>query len=155
MIRTILCFICLVATPADDIFADPKGYWVEVIATAYSPFDEIDHWYHGTKGKDRWMTAGQRDVRKHHYGVAVPRDAQGTPRIPYGSKIWIPLDSGYLTKSYPRDRFFIADDTGGTITTKTRETGVIHIDLRYWQESWALKYGRQRFWVFIIPPVGG
>jgi len=151
MFRLCICLLVTAGLFGDDVFSDPRGYWVTVVATAYSPYDEIDHWYHATKGKDRWMTAGRRDVREHVYGIAVPRDAQGSPMIPYGSKIWVPPSSGYLAETYPVNRFFIADDTGGKITSRTRTTGVIHIDLRYHYESGALQYGTQQFSIFVIP----
>ena len=127
-----------------------EGYWVRAVVTAYSPHDAIDGEYHLTKGKDRWRTASMVDVREHVYGVAVPHDGSGRPLVPYGSRIFIPLGHGYLDESRADDRWFAADDTGGMITSRTRDTKVIHIDLRYRTEYSAKQFGRQEMDVYIL-----
>jgi hypothetical protein len=108
------------------------GDWVEVVATAYSPIDPIDGAYHATKGpRWRWITAdGLTDVRLEPYGVAVPNRG-GRPRWAYGTKLLIPIETGYLARTRPDDRVFEVDDTGGRISSLTRETGRVHIDLRF------------------------
>ena len=144
-----LRIIALVIFNLAVLAMEPAGYWVEAVVTAYSPHDEIDSDYHMTKGVDRWKTASMVDVRYEPYGIAVPHDGRGRPRIPYGSRIYVPMGEGYLDKSREGDRWFTADDTGGIITSRTLSTGVLHIDLRYRTEHSAKVFGRKRMQVFI------
>ena len=153
-----LVLICIVSAE-EEVYAGYVGRWENVVATAYSPHDGIDHHYHETKGdKWRWITAdGKTDVRKIPYGIAVPVliTARGNlrPILPFGTQIIIPAGQGYLDVSRPNDRIFKVDDTGnGKEYFKTRH-GMMHIDLRYMQTEWALKWGVKTIKVFIVTGV--
>jgi 3D (Asp-Asp-Asp) domain-containing protein len=90
------------------------------------------------------LTADGTDVRDEPYGIAVdPR------QIPYGTSVLIPAGNGYLDKSRPEDRVFLAYDTGGIIRRRTRSTGVIHIDLRFRRHNNAKKFGVKTITVWI------
>lgn len=119
----------------------PKGSWVKVIATGYSPHDQLDSAYRATKGDYRWKTATLTDVREQPYGVAVP-----FWRVKRGAAIYVPPGSGYVSRD---GCIFEADDTGGDIRDNTRRTGVTHIDLRFRTEASAKKYGKKTIWVFL------
>lgn len=119
----------------------PGGKWIKVIATGYSPHDELDSAYRETKGDYRWKTATLTDVRDQPYGVAVP-----FWRIGRGAAIYVPSGSGYVNN---QGRIFEADDTGGLIRGNTRETGIIHIDLRFRTTASAKKYGKRTIMVFV------
>lgn len=119
----------------------PKGKWIKVIATGYSPHDELDSAYRETKGDYRWMTATLTDVRDQPYGVAVP-----FWRIKRGAGVYVPPGAGYVAKD---GRIFEADDTGGDIRGNTRDTGITHIDLRFRTTASAKKYGRREIRIFV------
>lgn len=119
----------------------PKGRWVKVVATGYSPHDQLDSAYHATKGAWRWKTATLTDVRTKPYGIAVPFD-----RIPRGAAVYVPPGSGYVGAD---GHIFEADDTGKDIRANTGRTGTTHIDLRFKTEHSARRYGRRDLWVFV------
>jgi 3D (Asp-Asp-Asp) domain-containing protein len=134
--------------PGQEIYGGFIGHWVKVVATAYSPTDPIDSQYHETKGEWRWITAdGKTDVHNEPYGVAVPR-INKKPQWPYGTKIIVPVDAGYLPRRI--DRVFVADDTGSMITTNTHKTRTPHIDLRLRTPAAAEAYGKRKIRVFIV-----
>ncbi len=141
---------------------EPKGYWVTVRATAYSPHDALDGDYHHSKGdRWRWITAdGRTDVRSVPYGIAVPLLCGGRPIWPYATRVLIPAGQGYLDLSGgPADRTFAVDDCGSAIRRRSIATGILHIDLRFRHESSALAFGGSDGWrelrvfVFDPPPV--
>ena len=111
---------------------------VEAIVTAYCPCSYCCG--HRSVG----LTADGTDVRDEPYGVAVD-----PKQIPYGTSIFIPAGEGYLDKSRPDDRVFVADDTGGIIRRRTRSTGVIHIDLRFQRHINAQKFGVKTMTIWI------
>lgn len=117
--------------------------WIEINATAYSPFDEIDAGYH--KEHPSFNTADGTDWRKEPYGIAADSNS-----LPYGTKIYIPRGNGYLDESGPENRIFTVDDTGATVRNNTRKTGQVFIDLRYKTPYSALRYGRKSFYVYVI-----
>lgn len=138
-----------------------SGYWVTVDATAYTPTDPHDGSYHATKGVDRWMTAGRiSDVRKVPNNIAAPfragpdRVRNVTMFVDYRTKVLIPKGYGYLDRMRPEDRVFTVDDTGGTITKLTMQSGRVHLDLRFQSRSDAIKWagptGKRTIQVFVI-----
>jgi len=137
-----------VLKPGQEVYDGYIGRWVDVVATGYSPHDPIDGNYHATKGKWRWITAdGETNVLEEPYGIAVPH-TRGKPRWRYGTKMIVPVESGYL--STRTNRVFTVDDTGSTISRNTRNKGVVHIDLRFRTTGWAQKYGTHSIRVFIV-----
>jgi hypothetical protein len=131
------------------------GYWIEVVATAYSPQDPIDHHYRETKGERwRWITAdGRTDVRQVPYGVAVPLNGR-KPWLPFGTRLLIPVGDGYVDQSRP-DRVFRVDDVGnGKEYFKHDRDGRLHVDLRFKTHksaiAWAGPTGRRVLRVFVI-----
>ncbi|OPZ66128.1 MAG: hypothetical protein BWY85_00064 [Firmicutes bacterium ADurb.Bin506] len=144
------------------------GDWVEVVATAYSPVDPIDSAYHATKGERwRWITAdGRTDVREDPYGVAVPLSGR-RPRWAFGTKLLIPVETGYLARTRPDDRVFEVDDVGNGKEYYPTKGGKLHIDLRFKSHAsaiaWAGPAGYRTIKVFKIqgpapvrpPPVVG
>ncbi|CAK0748485.1 exported hypothetical protein [Azospirillaceae bacterium] len=154
----LLVLICL-ASSAEEIYAGYTGYWENVVATAYSPHDPIDGTYHASKGdRWRWITAdGKTDVREKPYGIAVPvsRTNAGNlkPLLPFGTKVIIPVGQGYLDNSKPNDRVFEVDDTGNGKEYFKHKNGMLHIDLRYMQHKWAIKWGEKQIKVFIVTGV--
>lgn len=137
-----------------DIYAGFTGYWVEAIATAYSPHDAIDGHHWSTKDH---VTANGTDWRETPYGIAVPYRAGRALMVRYGTRIVVPAETGYLAKTRPADRVFTADDTGGVISRRTVETGKPHIDLRFKSEasarSWVGPTGRRTIRVFVVTGV--
>lgn len=113
---------------------------VDVTATAYCPCKICC----GLRGVG--ITANGTDTRTTPYGIAADPD-----RIPYGSTIWIPTGEGYLDKSRPDDdaRQFTVDDTGGIIRRRTRQTGRVHLDLRFIQHRNAERFGVRRMTVYL------
>jgi 3D (Asp-Asp-Asp) domain-containing protein len=138
--------------PLIQVESEPKGRWVTVIATAYSPKDKIDSNHPHCKDD---FTASMTRISKNPYGIAVPmrRDGRGRSTVPvvaeYGSQIYIPSGYGYLDNSRKEDRIFVCDDTGGLINRNTRVTGIPHIDLRFKSEAAAKKFGKKKIEVFI------
>ena len=136
----------------EPVVQEPKGRWVTVIATGYSPKDKIDKNHPHCKDD---FTASMTRISKNPYAVAIPmsRDIRGRSSVPviadYGTKMYIPTGYGYLDNSRPEDRIFTCDDTGGVINSRTRRTGIPHIDLRFKTEAAAKKFGKKRIEVFI------
>lgn len=124
-----------------------RGYWLRVLATAYSPHDALDAAYHATKGERwRWITAdGRTDVRKVPYGIAASS-------LPFGTRVFIPANSGYLERSRTAlsDRVFAVSDRGSTLNREATEAGCERIDLRYRTEYSAIHFGRRDLWIFVI-----
>jgi len=118
------------------------GEWVavDVTATAYCPCQLCC----GRRGVG--ITANGTDTRTEPYGIAAD-----PTRIPYGSVIWIPTGEGYLDRSRPDDdaRQFTVDDTGGIIRRRTRQTGRVHLDLRFIQHRNAVRFGVRRMTVYL------
>jgi len=118
------------------------GEWVpmDVVATAYCPCRICC----GVRGVG--ITADGTDTREVPYGVA------SDPRVlPYGSTVWIPPGLGYLDASRSTDesREFPVDDTGGTIRTEARRSGVPRIDLRFKHHGSAQRFGRKAMTIYI------
>lgn len=121
-----------------------QGWWVPVIATAYSPMDDLTR---DDESNPLRKTSKGVKTTKVKYGIAIPPE-----RLPYGCEIIVPKGN-----HYENDRGgvkFTADDTGPIIRDNTRRTGTIHIDLRYWSVRDAFNYnkgqGRKKFCVFVI-----
>lgn len=91
------------------------------------------------------ITADDTKVREVPYGVA-----SDPLSLPYGTVLWIGLDSGYLERSRSSDeqRQFRVDDTGGYLRTQTRRTGIVHIDLRFRTHWSAKRFGRKTLTVY-------
>lgn len=140
----VLLGTCCAAFGAEPLLP-PGGRWVEAIVSAYSPHDELDQAYHATKGADRWRTAYGVDVRATPYGIAAPPFYRG-------ARVYLPHVSGYLVGSRPLERVFTIDDTGSRITSNTKTTGVLHLDVRYRTEWSALRFGVTRCWVYVVMP---
>lgn len=136
----------------EPVVQEPKGRWITVIATGYSPNDKIDKDHPHCKDD---FTASMTRISRNPYAVAVPmrKDRHGRSSIPvivdYRAKMYIPTGYGYLDKSRPDDRIFVCDDTGGVINSRTRRTGIPHIDLRFKTEAAAKKFGKKKIEVFI------
>ena len=118
------------------------GEWVplEVIATAYDPCRICC----GTRAQG--ITADGTRTRDESYGIAAdPRS------LASGTIVWIPTGVGYLDRQFPGDaqRQFRVDDTGGAIIRNTRETGIVHLDLRFIHHRNAVRFGRKRITVYI------
>jgi 3D (Asp-Asp-Asp) domain-containing protein len=150
--RLLFLILLIISTiSSGETYLGYTGYWVNVVATAYSPHDGIDHHYHETKGERwRWVTAdGRTDVRKIPYGIAVPY-VNKKPILPFGTKIIIPTGQGYLDISKPNDRIFKVDDVGNGKEYFKSDRGMMHIDLRYKNTDYALKWGKKQIRVFIV-----
>jgi 3D (Asp-Asp-Asp) domain-containing protein len=124
------------------------GHWRTVRATAYAPDDPC------SKVIPDWTTSTGVDCHEEPYGIAVPY-RNGKPLfVPYGTKIIVPPDTKYVSKTRSSDRIFVADDTGGVITTKTKRLGHVYVDLRFKSASsairWAGPKGYRVIKVFII-----
>jgi hypothetical protein len=134
--------------------AEPKGRWVEVCATAYTPTNAVDSEYHATKGAYRWKTAdGRTDVRKKPYGIAVPlqrrKDGKKIPVWKFGTQVIIPTGNGYLDRSRPEERVFSVDDTSDSDLFFYSKQGKLHIDVRFVDEADALKWAGPRGYRFL------
>ncbi len=141
---TVFCAALAVAGESDT-YLGHKGHWVDAEATAYSPHDDCDAAYRAKKGADLYMTAGRvSDVRVTPYGVAAPQ--KGDLVLPLRTKIIVPSDTGYVAG----DQELLVDDTGGTISKRTKATGRLHIDLRVKTQKEAIAFGRKQVRVFII-----
>lgn len=116
--------------------------WVplEVVATAYCPCKICC----GVRAAG--ITANNTKVSEVPYGVASDPD-----RLPYGSTVWIPPGFGYLDVSRGEDgqRQFPVDDTGGVVRRRTRETGTVHVDLRFIQHRNAKRFGVKRMTIWV------
>ncbi len=123
-----------------------QGWWVPVIATAYSPMDDLTR--DDVGNPLRKTSKGVRTTRVK-YGIAIPPE-----RMPYGCDIIVPKGNHY-EDDYGNVKFK-ADDTGPIIRDNTKITGTIHIDLRYWPVKDAFNYnkgkGRKKFCIFVIDP---
>ena len=117
------------------------GDWVpiEVVATAYCPCRIC------CGDRAAGITADNTKVRDEPYGIASDPE-----KLPYDTWIYIPQGNGYLDRCKPNDddRMFRVDDTGGTVRTKTRETGIIHIDLRYKGHADAKRFGKKTITIY-------
>jgi hypothetical protein len=131
------------------------GYWLDVVATAYSPHDPIDHHYRKTKGERwRWITAdGRPDVRRTPYGISVPRRGR-KPILPFGTRVIIPAGVGYLDGP-GENRVICVDDVSAAKGFFTHDgAGRLHLDLRFKTYrsaiEWAGPTGRRVLRVFVI-----
>lgn len=125
-----------------------NGWWVPVIATAYSPMDRLTR--DDENNPLRKTSKGVRST-KVQFGIAIP-----PVRMPYNCEIIVPHGNHY--EDYNGGTKFKADDTGPIIRDNTAATGIIHIDLRYWKVSDAKNYnkgaGRKSFCIFVIDEAG-
>ncbi len=149
-------FLACGATASEEGIAGYEGYWLDVVATAYSPHDDVDSHYHETKGERwRWITAdGKTDVRWSPYGIAVPL-LNGKPALPFGTQIIIPTGYGYVDRSV-KDRAFKVDDVGNGHQYFKRKDGALHIDLRYMSHASAIEFvpdGFKKMRVFVVTGV--
>lgn len=106
----------------------PKGRWVEVAVTAYTPFDAIDSRSGFQDGYTSIMVNTQSGNPNHMYGIAAD------PRVlPYGTEIYVPgyWEALQRNKVSKPTRMTRVDDTGGAMRRSWRRYGVIHIDLRF------------------------
>ncbi len=137
-----------------------SGRWVDIAATAYTPTNAIDSAYHESKGtRWRWILAdGKTHAKRTPYGVAVKlfegKDGKWRPALPFGTRIYIPLGSGYLDRSRTDERVFTVDDGSASSLYASRIDGLLHIDLRWVDTSDAVKWsgaeGHQVVRVFVI-----
>jgi len=144
MIRPfVLLFLLSSADTLEVAYPAPmRGRWVEVVLTAYSPLDAFTR---NDEGNPRRLTATGVPTGRVPYGVATDPQA-----LPYGTRIWIPPETGYLPETFPVERVFTVDDTGSIPRRRTRSTGVPHLDLRYKSVESAQRFGTRRAWVFIV-----
>jgi 3D (Asp-Asp-Asp) domain-containing protein len=144
VIRALLLLLLLTCAGAHEVAypAPMRGRWVEVVLTAYSPLDRFTR---NDEGNPRRLTATGVATGRVPYGVAT--DPQS---LPYGTRIWIPPETGYLPETFPVERVFTVDDTGSIPRRRTRQTGTLHLDLRYKSVESAQRFGTRRAWVFVI-----
>ena len=92
------------------------------------------------------ITANGTDTRDEPYGIASDPLA-----LPYGTVLWIPTGLGYLDRQAPADpdRQFTVDDTGGIVRRRTRQTGRLHIDLRFIHHRNAVRFGVKTATVYV------
>lgn len=125
-----------------------RGRWELVCATAYSPHDPIDDAYRATKGKWLHITAdGETDVREDPYGVAVPLRKGNRPHLPFGTRIFIPEETGYLSRN--KERVFDVDDVGNGRQYFPTRKGCLHVDLRFKDHSSAVRWAGPKGYRFI------
>lgn len=146
--------------PGQEIYEGYIGKWINVVATAYSPYDPIDGKYHATKGKWRWITAdGRTNVKKTPYGIAVPLARKNgkklnKPWYSFGTKVIIPIGYDYLDKKRANERIFSIDDVGDGKEYAPTKFGKLHIDLRFMSHDsaieWAGPEGYREIRVFLI-----
>ncbi len=141
-----------------DEYLGHVGRWVTVEASAYTPTDVYTKDDQRNPGR-KTATGADTRLRQNWYGVAAPQQRAGVPSwncLPLRSKVIIPRGQGYLDHdtNFQDDaqRTFPVDDTGGIITTRTKQTGRMHIDLRYraGEEQEARQFGRRRIRIFVI-----
>lgn len=132
LFRIILSWLFLTAMPA--------GEWVatEATLTAYCPCKVCC----GVRAKG--VTADGTRTSEYPYGVAADFRS-----LPAGSRLWIPRGLGYLDRTYPNDRSFVVDDTGGALIRNTRRTGRIHLDLRFVYHGSAVRFGVKTVTIFV------
>jgi 3D (Asp-Asp-Asp) domain-containing protein len=136
MMSVVLVFFCAAAW---------AGEWsaIEATLTAYCPCQVCC----GVRAVG--LTANGTDVVRQPYGIAAD-----PTRIPYGTRLWIPIGVGYLDNQRPTDeqRQFTVDDTGGIIRRRTRATGRIHLDVRFRQHGNAVRFGIKTSTVWVWMP---
>ena len=128
--------------------ADPEAYadWLKstlppgstvrrrwAVVTAYCPCEICCDQRTG-------VTATGRDTDVHPYGIAA--DWRLLRR---GTRVHVP---GYLTESTVGGAWDV-DDTGGALR-RSREHGVLHIDVRYVSHWWAERWGTRRMWIYQV-----
>lgn len=96
---------------------------VRMLVTACSPQDRIDVDYYA----------------RHGYEGSTYNVAADTSVLPRGTRIRIP---GYMPVSFP-GRWWSVDSAGGSIIRRATRRGIIQIDVKYWTEYSALRWGRQ------------
>jgi 3D (Asp-Asp-Asp) domain-containing protein len=111
---------------------------VEATLTSYCPCKICC----GARAKG--ITADGTDTKEYPYGLAADLRA-----LPAGSRIWIPTGIGYLDATFPTDRGFVVDDTGGALIRNTRKTGRIHLDLRFRYHGSAVRFGVKTVTVYV------
>jgi hypothetical protein len=146
--------------PGQEIYEGYVGKWINVVATAYSPYDPIDGEYHATKGKWRWITAdGRTNVKETPYGIAVPLARKNGKKLnkpwhSFGTKVLIPIGYGYLDRKRTNERIFSIDDVGDGKEYTPTKLGKLHIDLRFMSYDsaieWAGPEGYREIRVFLI-----
>ena len=141
---SLLLLLCTCCIQADE-YKGYKGHWVDVVATAYSPDDQIDEAYHNKHPAGYHRTADNTNTDKVPYGIAAPQ--RGPMVIPFHTRLilgWPSSDGG------PFGRVLEVDDTGGVITRKSSATAHLYIDIRMKTEEDALKFGHHTMYIFII-----
>lgn len=118
-----------------------EGKWIEATATAYCPCNIC------CEGSDDGITANGTRTDEVPYAVAASRN------IPLGSRVYIPLGSGYLDVSRSDQRWFQVDDRGSALTSEWKATGETRLDLRYRTHHSAKLYGRRVILVYISTPL--
>lgn len=125
-----------------ETYMNARGYWLQVVATAYSPLDEFTR--DDENNPERRTASGVRTAARP-YGIAAPLKS-----LPIGTRIIIPEGYGYLDRSSAGARVFTVDDTGGIIRQRTLDTGIVHLDLRYRSIAAARAFGSKTMPVFVI-----
>ena len=157
-----MCFMAALA--ATDVLDTAEGrwegHWIEVAATAYTPTNAIDSVYHAAKGtRWRWILAdGHTNAKRTPYGVAVKLtqggDGRWRPALPFGTRLYVPVGSGYLDRSRPESRVFPIDDGSASSQYDAHVDGRMHIDLRWIDTGDAIRWsgdeGHRMLRVFVI-----
>jgi len=123
--RTLMLFL-LAASP---VMAGEKGVIVDALVTGYCPCRKCCG-----KFSDGKTSRGRN--------AQLPGCAVDPKRIRYGSFVEIPA-----VKGFPKMKL-LADDTGGAM----RRSKVVHVDVRFKTHATALRWGRRRLKIRIIPP---
>ncbi len=114
----------------------PAGRWAMAEVTAYCPCALCC----GTCDR---ITANNTSTDRVPYAFAADRS------LPFGTRVYVPAGLGVLDRARADDRWLVVDDRGGALDTEARRYGVLRLDLRVRDHSWAVRFGRRSLPVFI------
>jgi 3D (Asp-Asp-Asp) domain-containing protein len=113
------------------------GRWRIANVTAYCPCEKCCDTRTET-------TANGTDTNAAPYNFAADKS------IPFGARISVPLGLGVLDNVRKNNRTFIVDDRGGALDAESKKYGILRLDLRVKEHSWAVNFGRKTIPVFIF-----
>lgn len=129
-----LLMLAVAAACAQDV----PGRWATAEVTAYCPCALCCGTFDRT-------TANNTSTDRVPYAFAADRS------LPFGTRIYVPAGLGVLDRVRADDRWLVVDDRGGALDTEARRYGVLRLDLRVRDHSWAVRFGRRSLPVFINP----